>query len=302
MRSTIIGRFTCILTLFMLLGIASCDQESPTDEASSSPNGEVNALTNGEAPGLPNYEVYVLMSASWSGLDRFVTLFNDDIIEKSKEEQPITFAYIKGPDVEMVFGPGPRAETVFSLISKGSFDFVDQQTLLARIGADASKIETVVIETTCFDHAGGIDAFPDATFVIQEAEFDAIPTTYSNAVDNEKIKQLKKEGRLEIIDGEEELAPGITAYFMGGHTHGSQFLSVNTVDGLVVLAGDGLYTYENLEHDVESPYRQGNQKAAYERIRAVLGESDELLVPGHDMEVFRRFPEVADRVVQVKLQ
>ena len=294
-------RFTCVLTLLMLLGIASCDEDSPTDEVLNLPNDESDTLTNGEAPGLPNYEVYVLMSASWSGLDRFVTLLNDDIIEKSREEQPITFAYIKGPDVEMVFGPGPRAGTVFS-ISRGSFDFVDQQTLLARIGADASKIETVVIETTCFDHAGGIDAFPDATFVIQEAEFDAIPTTYSNAVDNEKIKQLKEEGRLKIIDGEEELAPGITAYFMGGHTHGSQFLSVNTVDGLVVLAGDGLYTYENLEHDVESPYRQGNQKEAYERIRAVLGESDELLVPGHDMEVFRRFPEVADRVVQVKLQ
>jgi hypothetical protein len=294
-------RFSCVLTLFVLLGIASCDENSPTDEVLNLPNDESDTLINGEVLGLPNYEVYVLMSASWSGLGRFVALFNDDIIEKSREEQPITFAYIKGPDVEMVFGPGPRAETVFS-ISKGSFDFVDQQTLLARIGADAGKIETVVIETTCFDHAGGIDAFPDATFFIQEAEFDAIPTTYSNAVDNEKIKQLKEEGRLEIIDGEEELAPGITAYFMGGHTHGSQFLSVNTVDGLVVLAGDGLYTYENLEHDVESPYRQGNQKEAYERIRAVLGESDELLVPGHDMEVFRRFPEVADRVVQVKMQ
>ena len=151
-------------------------------------------------------------------------------------------------------------------------------------------------------HTGGIDAFPNATFVIQEEEFDAIPTTYSNAADNEKIKQLKEEGRLEIIDGDKGLAPGITAHFMGGHTHGSQFLSVNTADGLVVLAGDGLYTYENLEHDVESPYRQGNQKAAYERIRAILGESDDLLVPGHDMEVFRRFPEVADRVVQIRLE
>jgi glyoxylase-like metal-dependent hydrolase (beta-lactamase superfamily II) len=121
---------------------------------------------------------------------------------------------------------------------------------------------------------------------------------------DEKIKQLEEAGRLEIIDGDKELAPGITAHLLGGHTSGCQFLSVNTEDGLVVLAGDGLYTYENLKYDVECQYRtgEGEQKAAYERIRKVLSESDELLVPGHDMEVFRRFPEVADRVVQIKLQ
>lgn len=147
-------QFACILTLFMFLGIASCGEDSPVDEALDSPSDEVDILTDEEISDLPNYEVYVLMSASWSGLDRFIALFNDDIIEKSREEQPITFAYIKGPDVEMIFGPGPRAETVFSLISKGSFDFIDQQTLLTEIGADASKIETVVIETTCFDHTG----------------------------------------------------------------------------------------------------------------------------------------------------
>jgi glyoxylase-like metal-dependent hydrolase (beta-lactamase superfamily II) len=176
--------------------------------------------------------------------------------------------------------------------------------LLASIGADADKIKTVVIESTCFDHTGGIDAFPNAIFVIQKKEFDAIPTTYSDANDNEKIKQLKEAGRLEIIDGDKELAFGITAHFLGGHTQGSQFLSVHTADGMVVLGGDGLYTYENLKYDVECPFTigMGEQKAAYARIRKVLGESDKLLVPGHDMEVFRRFPKVADRVVQVKLQ
>ena len=37
-------------------------------------------------------------------------------------------------------------------------------------------------------------------------------------------------------------------------------------------------------------------------IRKVVGDSDELLVPGHDMEVFRRFPKITERVVQIKLR
>ena len=116
--------------------------------------------------------------------------------------------------------------------------------------------------------------------------------------------QLKKEGRLKIIEGDQELAPGIKAHFLGGHTPGTQFLSVQTNDGLVVLGGDGLYTYENLKYDIPGAYNYGKeaQKESYKRIRKVLGDSDELLVPGHDMEVFRRFPKITERVVQIKFR
>ncbi len=280
-------QFIFIITLFMLLGLISCGEDSLNDKLSD----------------IPEYEVYVFMSASWSGLSRFSAYKNDDIAKKSIEEQPITFAYIRGNNVEMIFGPGPKKETIF-LIPKGSYDFIDQQTLLSSIGVDAVKINTVVIESTCFDHIGGIDAFPNAKFVIQKKEFEAIPTAYSEPEDNEKIKKLNEVGRLEIIDGDKELVPGITAHFMGGHTQGTQFLSVNTTDGLVVLGGDGLYTYENLEYDVASPFNIGmdEQIESYKRIRAVLGDSNKLLVPGHDMEVFRRFPKITDRVVQIKLK
>jgi hypothetical protein len=256
-------------------------------------------------PETPRYEVYVLMSASWAArFPRFSSLDNDDIKEKFKEETPITFAYIKGPGVEMVLGPGSRKGTIFQIVPKGSLDFIDQKTLLASLGAVADKIKTAVIEVSCFDHLGGIDAFPNATFVIQKKEFDSLPTKYSTAEDIEKIMQLKKEGRLKIIEGDQELAPGIKAHFLGGHTPGTQFLSVHTDDGLVVLGGDGLYTYENLKYDIPGSYNYGNeaQKESYKRIRKVLGDSDELLVPGHDMEVFRRFHGITERVIQVKLR
>jgi len=254
----------------------------------------------------PNYEVYVLLSASWANVGRFVSIDNDDIKEKNGDETAVSFAYIKGPDVEMIFGPGPRKETVF-IFSKGSFDFADQQSLLSSIGADANNIKTVVMEAACLDHAGGTDAFPNASFVIQDKEFNKF-TYAGNTVDYEKVKKLKEEGRLRIIDGDVELAPGIKAYLLGGHTYGNQCLSINTKDGMVVLVGDGLFTYENLMYDVPSPfdYLEGDlvkQKEAYKRIREITGGSDKLLVPGHDMEVFRRFPKLAgsDRIVQVKL-
>ena len=126
-------------------------------------------------PKTPQYKVYVLLSSSWGArFARFSSLDNDDIKEKFKEETPVTFAYIKGPGVEMVFSTGPRKGTVFQVIPKGSLDLIDQKTLLASLGADAGKIKTAVIDATCFDHLGGIDAFPNATFVIHDYRLNII--------------------------------------------------------------------------------------------------------------------------------
>ena len=150
----------------------------------------------------PHYEVYVFLSASWAGFSRFISRDIDDIKEKSKEETPLTFAYIKGRGVEMVFGPGSRKGTVFQALPKGSLDFIAQKDLLlTSLGVDADEIKTVVIEASCHDHLGGVDAFPKATFVIQKKELMSLPTKYSNAEDIEKIMQLKKNGRLKIIEG-----------------------------------------------------------------------------------------------------
>ena len=81
-------------------------------------------------------------------------------------------------------------------------------------------------------------------------------------------------------------------------------LSVNTEDGLVVLAGEAVYTYEHLKYDVSFPFGIGGKKqlTAYKRVREILGGFDGLFVPWFDMEVFRRFPKISDRVVQIRLK
>lgn len=254
---------------------------------------------------LPNYEVYVLLSVSvYPRFNRFTEYPSFEISKKEIEEMPICFAYIRGPNVEMIFGTGPREPTFHRAGAKASFDFVDQKTLLASIDADADRIGTAILTSTRFSRTGGLNAFPNAVFVIQKKEFDAIPVHYSIPEDNEKIRQFGQEGRLKIIDGDQELAPGITAHLISGETHGTQCLSVSTADGLVVLAGQGVWTYENLKYNIPTPSSLGadKQKESYARVRDILGGSDALLVPGFDMEVFRRFPKITDRVVQVKLK
>ena len=56
----------------------------------------------------------------------------------------------------------------------------------------------------------------------------------------------------------------------------SQCLTINMADGLLVLTGYGVFTYENLKYGVSSPYnyRMFKAKEACKHIRKLLGDSD----------------------------
>jgi hypothetical protein len=76
---------------------------------------------------------------------------------------------------------------------------------------------------------------------------------------------------------------------------------VKTRGGTIVLASDNMYLYENLDRRV--PIAQtldaASNLAAQDRMRTIASEL-RLIVPGHDPEVFTRFPRVADGVVRIR--
>jgi hypothetical protein len=54
-----------------------------------------------------------------------------------------------------------------------------------------------------------------------------------------------------LVPGDaQEIFPGITCYTGGKHTFQSQYVGVNTKAGMVILASDNMYLYENLEKHV----------------------------------------------------
>jgi glyoxylase-like metal-dependent hydrolase (beta-lactamase superfamily II) len=76
---------------------------------------------------------------------------------------------------------------------------------------------------------------------------------------------------------------------------------VKTAAGVVILASDNVYLYENLEKrvpiaatlDAESNVR------AQDRMKQ-LAASEKFIVPGHDPAVMKKFPEIAPGVVRIE--
>ena len=105
--------------------------------------------------------------------------------------------------------------------------------------------------------------------------------------------RLNFDGRLVFVDGDAQVAPGITLHRVGGHSAGLQVVRVQTPAGVVVLASDAAHYYENLDQDrpFSTIHSLADMYGAHDRVRALAGP-DGVVVPGHDPAVLERFAAV----------
>jgi len=105
-----------------------------------------------------------------------------------------------------------------------------------------------------------------------------------------------------LVNGDaQEILPGIACYTGGKHTYASQFVSVNTAAGTVVLASDNLYLYENLEKHapIAATLDRESNLRAQDRMKQMAADP-RLIVPGHDPAVMTRFKAIAPGVVKIE--
>jgi glyoxylase-like metal-dependent hydrolase (beta-lactamase superfamily II) len=190
-------------------------------------------------------------------------------------------------------------------------DFVRSDELLRRFGTDPADIRKLVLTHMHFDHAGNLDAFPNARIYLQRyeydswkqaiAEFGGLPQSKEhwafsslNIPDFDALERAMAQGRVEFLEGDAQVAPGLTCRLAKDtHTFGSQWLEVQTRNGAYAVAGDCCYTFQNVERMWPPGYTQGNafnMVREFRKMKAVAGDDLKRLVPGHDIELFTRYP------------
>ncbi len=188
-------------------------------------------------------------------------------------------------------------------------DFETPDVVLRKVGVLPEEIGAVVLTHMHFDHAGNFDAFPNARIFVQRREYEmwqgviaSIPdlsvgkqSWMLSSLDVDVFRRFEgaiRDGRVTFLDGDGEVAPGLCCRLAEDtHTFGSQWVEVATESGPYVLAGDCVYWYSNIERMWPPGYLQGNawnMMRAFERLRRVVDDRLERIVPGHDMGVFSR--------------
>ena len=255
----------------------------------------------------PQYEIYAVRYATLPGFAL------NGLLEGADPGRKIDIAMmvwlIKGGGHNVVFDSGFYREKYIQ--QWHPTDFSKPSEAVARAGVKPEEVTDVIISHMHWDHAGGIDLFPKAKLWLQkdELEYYAGEAWQSRrthgGIDADDVMvavKLNLDGRCGLVNGDaQQILPGITAYTGGKHTYASQFITVNTAAGTVVLASDNMYLYENLEKHVpiaQTLDRESNLRAQ-DRMKQ-LAANPRLIVPGHDPAVMTKFPQVAPGVVKIQ--
>jgi glyoxylase-like metal-dependent hydrolase (beta-lactamase superfamily II) len=171
---------------------------------------------------------------------------------------------------------------------------------LAALGVEAASVHDVIVSHMHYDHAGNHHLCPSARYHLQDAEMDYCTgrcmchPALRHAYAAEDVTQMVRkvfDGRVEFHAGEDEIAPGLSVHHLGGHTRGLQAVRAWTRRGWLVLASDAAHFYANM--DQGRPFPIVHDVAAMlegHRTLNKLASADDLVIPGHDPLVLRRFP------------
>lgn len=229
--------------------------------------------------------------------------------ERSAEPHPTAYFVWLAVSAEhtVVIDTGMRPERAREVEGLGYVTPTEALTDL-EIGPDA--VDHVVLTHLHYDHAGGVQDYPHARYVVQQAELEYWSGPWAQRIARERwlvddaalehVRAAADDGRVDVVEGDAEILPGMSAHLVGGHTAGLQVVRVRTARGHVVVASDAALFYENIEDDRPFGLLHSlpDVYGAFDRVNE-LADSADLVVAGHDPRVLERYPSVSERVAVV---
>jgi glyoxylase-like metal-dependent hydrolase (beta-lactamase superfamily II) len=188
--------------------------------------------------------------------------------------------------------------------------YVVPSDVLKRIGIDAAEIKHVILTHLHWDHASGVELFPNATFYVQQKEFDfwlsdplAKRPPFARFPDensNMYLTGLKGTDRLFLVDGDTEIRPGITLLSAPGHSPWLQAVAVNTAKGTAIIGSDSASSFRSYKEDWPSCIMidLAASLKTYDKLRSKVSSLD-LVFPGHDRRMLEYFPKVAEDITKL---
>lgn len=182
---------------------------------------------------------------------------------------------------------------------------IDPAEAFAALGVDPADAPDVVVTHAHYDHIGNLDLFGSSRILLARKELDfwmspfAERKQFKHSIEVDELDHLAeadREGRVVAFDDGLEIAPGVRAITVGGHTPGQVILTVETTDGQVVLASDAIHYYEEYEADLPFLFVNDVREmyAGFDTVRALMETTVSHLLTGHDPDTLNRFHAVTE--------
>ena len=171
---------------------------------------------------------------------------------------------------------------------------------LATIGLTPNDIHILICTHFDFDHAGNHDAFQKAKLVVQRTQYDAARESDLPRFTKNRPHWNHPNLHYSLVEGDQELLPGIELIESSGHVPGHQAVLVRLPDtGPVLLAIDAISKTSELDPDTRlmGPFdmeETGVRASTRKLVTLAQHEGVTLIVHGHDTEQWQTLKKAPD--------
>lgn len=188
--------------------------------------------------------------------------------------------------------------------------YISPVQMLSDIDVNADKVKHVIVTHLHWDHADGLSLFPNANIYVQKAEYsfwlkDTIANRppfkfFLNDTLKATCKEIEDSGRLNLIDGDQQILPGVECLLAPGHSIALQAVAVSTAKGIAILGSDCGHFFRNFHEDWPSALiiDMVAWMRSFEKLKSRVSSPD-LLFPGHDPLMTHDYPKVAPGITKL---
>ncbi len=243
MDKTIIMKHILLLMLVLAITITACKQTAK-DKKDSNVSSETT-------PVKPAVKLYALNGGSI--LVNKLEAFSQDTTYTGQTKQ-FTDAYyvVSHPKGNLIWDTGlPDALVIEKPFTEPSGTFTLQRpdsikNQLSKIGFKPEDFKYISLSHSHFDHTGNANYFKDATWLVQESEYNFVTNDSAKVKDPDSYNAIKELTKVKTLQGDFDVFGDGTVVIksMPGHTIGHQVLYLELENGKNVLLSGDLYHFE----------------------------------------------------------
>jgi glyoxylase-like metal-dependent hydrolase (beta-lactamase superfamily II) len=224
--------------------------------------------------------------------------------EPGKIKVPVPAYLIDHPKGKVLFDTGMNiglrqdaARLLGPMAAQFEIDFPERTDIAARLQAmdiDPAEIRHMVMSHLHFDHCGGNPLIPNATVVVQRAEWKAGKAKMMREMGVYDPENFDTGHDVIEIEGEHDLFGdgSVVLFATFGHTPGHQSMRVKLESGDVILAADCCYLKQTLDnlHLPNFAYDRDASIESLKLLRRLQAEGSRIFY-GHDPDFWKSVPQ-----------